>query len=102
MPVLDDPISPAEVAAQIGRLKPDKACGPDGIAPGTLKLLTPAWILLMTTVFNNIFASARYPSSWTKAKLTTIYKKGNRALPGNYRGISVINSLAKVFDMVLC
>ena len=32
----------------------------------------------------------------------TIFKRGNRALPGNYRGINIINSIAKIYDMVLC
>ena len=36
MPVLDDPISPAEVECQIKKMKVDKACGPDGLTPGVL------------------------------------------------------------------
>ena len=31
-----------------------------------------------------------------------IYKKGCRLLPSNYRGISIINSIAKLYDMILC
>ena len=31
----------------------------------------------------------------------TIFKKGNRALISNYRGITLMDSLAKVFDMIL-
>ena len=40
IPVSDDPISPTEVNAQILRIKADKACGPDGIALGVIKLLS--------------------------------------------------------------
>lgn len=32
----------------------------------------------------------------------TIHKKGDRKDARNYRGISVINSISKLFDMVLC
>lgn len=39
IPVLDDPISPAEVIAQISKMKADKACVPDGIALGVFRLL---------------------------------------------------------------
>lgn len=35
IPILDNPISPEEVQQQIKHLKPDKACGPDGVPPGT-------------------------------------------------------------------
>ena len=31
-----------------------------------------------------------------------IYKKGCRLLPSNYRGISIINCFAKLYDMILC
>ena len=102
IPILDDPITPEEVQAQVRRLKPNKACGPDGVSPAVLKLLPPAWILLITTVFNNIFTTHIYPTAWTTATLTLLYKKGSRLLPGNYRGISIMNSLSKLFDMVLC
>ena len=41
-----------------------------------------------------------YPQSWAIAKLFTIFKKGDKRLPENYRGITIINCLAKVYDMV--
>ena len=31
-----------------------------------------------------------------------LFKRGNRQDPNNYRGISIINSIAKIFDMVIC
>ena len=65
-------------------------------------MLTPAWILLITTLFNLILSSASYPVSWSRAKLFMLFKRGNRKDPNNYRGISVISSIAKLFDMVLC
>ena len=43
-----------------------------------------------------------YPQSWAIAKLFTIFKKGDKHLPSNYRGITIINCLAKVYDMILC
>ena len=102
VPILDNPITPEEICNQIDRMKANKSCGPDGIPPGVYKLLTPSWILLITSLFNLIFTSAAYPVSWSKAKLFMLFKRGNRKDPNNYRGISVINSVAKLFDMVLC
>ena len=57
---------------------------------------------MITNLFNAIFTAQIYPDNWSYAKLTTVFKKGDRSLPSNYRGISVMNSLAKLFDMVLC
>ena len=69
---------------------------------GILKLLPAQWILYITTLCNCVFFSASYPNLWSLAKMFTIFKKGDRHDPRNYRGISVINSLAKLYDMILC
>eukprot|EP00918_Siedleckia_nematoides_P036055 GHVU01078411.1.p1 GENE.GHVU01078411.1~~GHVU01078411.1.p1 ORF type:complete len:109 (+),score=4.88 GHVU01078411.1:973-1299(+) len=42
-----------------------------------------------------------YPLQWTLAKMFTIYKKGPKHIPGNYRGISVMVALSKLYDSVL-
>lgn len=102
IPLLDDPITPREVAVQVSRIKSDKACGPDGIPPGVFKLLPADWILCITTLFNSIFNSGLYPNVWSKTKFVTIFKKGDRKNPGNYRGINIMSSIAKLYDMVLC
>ena len=102
MPVLDEPILPAEVDMHIKRLKADMACGPDGVSPGVLTMLPAAWLLSLTSLFNSIFLSGIYPESWVRAKVFTIFKKGSRSDANNYRGISVINSITKLFDSILC
>ena len=102
VPILDSQIDPSEVIEQINVMKSDKSCGLDGIPPGVYKLLTPEWIILITTLFNLIFTSSCYPISWSKAKLFMLFKRGNRKDPNNYRGISIINFIAKLFDMILC
>ena len=102
IPLLDDPINPLEVQQQMIQLKPNKASGPDGVSPGILKLLPIHWIMYLSAIFNNIFISGTYPLAWTRAKLVTIFKKGDNEDVRNYRGISIINSMAKVYDMVLC
>lgn len=102
IPVLDDPISPQEVDCQIRKMKVDKACGPDGLTPGVFSLLPLHWVLTITTLFNAIFMSGVYPVSWVRAVMFMIYKRGSKSDANNYRGISIINSLAKLFDMVLC
>ncbi|XP_045124370.1 uncharacterized protein LOC123512192 [Portunus trituberculatus] len=102
IPILDDPITQQEVYRQIGKLKSNKACGPDGLTPGIFKLLPRSWILCIVTLFNSIFISGMYPQSWMSAKMSMVFKRGSRAMVSNYRGISVINSLSKIYDMILC
>ena len=102
IPILDDPITEHEVLREAKNMNSNKACGLDGVTPGIFKVLPASWLLLLSTFFSNLFMSAWYPVSWTKAKYFTIFKKGNRMLPENYRGISVICSIAKLYDMILC
>ena len=102
IPILDNQITSEEVQTQIRKIKPNKSCGPDGVSPGVLKMLPPQWILTLATLFSTIFTSSSYPGVWSLAKLFTIFKKGDRRNPKNYRGITVINCLAKLYDMILC
>lgn len=95
VPVLDEPIWPDQVREQIKKLQVDKGCVPDGPAPGMLTLLTAEWILTLTSLFNNVFQSVEYPESRRRAKLLSIFKRGYRSDVNNYRGIGVINSVAK-------
>ena len=100
IPILDDPISPNEVYECINNLDSSKAAGIDGVAPGVLKLISAQWIILLTLLFNCVFVGT-YPVQWAIAKVFNIYKKGDRLDPGNYRGISVMEALAKLYDMIL-
>ncbi len=68
--------------------------------PGVLKLLTTEWILLITFLFNSVFVGT-YPMQWTFSKVFNIYKKGDRLDTENYRGISILVALAKLYDLVL-
>ena len=101
IPVLDDPITPLELQQQSKLLKSDKACGPDGVPPGIFKIIPAQWIVFLSSCFNNIFISGIYPQEWARARLVPIFKKGNKEEVKNYRGISIMNSIAKFYDMVL-
>ena len=100
VPILDDPITPGEVEDCLKTLKTNKAAGLDAIAPGLLKVLPDEWIVFLTYLFNCVFFGS-YPDGWTNARFFNIFKKGPRMDPSNYRGISILVSVAKVYDMVL-
>ena len=101
IPILDNPISQAETANAIHKhLKAGKQAGPDGNSPGTFHLLPASWVLFLVSLLNLVFRSS-YPIAWGKAKLSMLFKKGNSLETGNYRGISVIDSIAKLYDYIL-
>ena len=95
IPLLDEPIQIKEVSDVLdGQVKPDKGCGPDGNSPGLYKLLPGQWVAFLCFLFNMVFV-AGYPLAWSSAKLIMLFKKGLHSLCNNYRGISIINAVAK-------
>ena len=101
VPILDKKIEVKEVEdVQTKQVKPDKSCGPDGNSPGVFKLLPSVWISFICLLYNMVFV-AGYPIAWTVAKLIMLFKKGARLDCNNYRGISIINAIAKIYDYVL-
>ena len=101
IPILDEPIRTKEVSEVLEEnVKPDKGCGPDGNSPGVYKLLPGQWVSFLCFLFNVIFV-AGYPLAWSSAKLIMLFKKGLRSACNNYRGISIINAVAKIYDYVL-
>ena len=101
VPVLDKKIEVKEVEdVRVKQVKPDKSCGPDGNSPGVFKLLPSVWILFVCMLYNVVFATG-YPVAWAAAKLIMLFKKGARLDCNNYRGISIMNAVAKIYDYVL-
>ena len=101
IPVLDEKIQLKEVNDVLEKqVKGDRGCGPDGNSPGAYKLLTGQWVEFLCFLFNIIFV-AGYPLAWSAAKLIMLFKKGLRTVCDNYRGISVINAISKIYDYVI-
>jgi hypothetical protein len=74
------------------------ATGDDGIGPAFLKHAvlsdtahTPDHVLapLLGRLFRAILCSSHAPAAWKAARLTPIFKKGDRSDPSNYRLIAV-------------
>ena len=98
---LNTPITEDEVREAIQKLKTGKACGPDGIPPDLYMCQAPIFVEYLVTLFNTVFHSGIYPDEWTKSMIFPLYKKGNANDVNNYRGISLLNVLGKIFSHVL-
>ncbi len=94
-------ITEEEINKAINELKTGKAAGPDGIPAEIIKALSSELMPILIKLFNAILSQGIYPKAWGEGIITSIYKKGQRTDPANYRGITLSNSLAKVFGLVL-
>ena len=51
--------------------------------------------------FNKLFKEGLFPAEWTKAIIVPLHKKGDPNDMDNYRGISLLSVLGKVFTFIL-
>ena len=101
IPELDGCITQTEVAFAIRSLKCNKAPGEDGIPAETYKEINNQLLDLLTSIFNRILISGEYPEVWSEGIICPIYKAGERTDPRNYRGITLLNCIAKIFTSIL-
>ena len=96
-------ITEEEILAVIKELKTEKAPGIDGIPPEFYKSLAEdkEFINLLTNLFNLIVKKKAWPKLWRIGLIHTIHKKGDTKNPANYRGISLLAVLSKIFTKII-
>ena len=102
--ILDKNITVNEVANMVSRIKDNKSPGLEGINPCILKEIRKNlnWIKIITESFNKIKETNRIPKRCKKVEMIPIYKnKGNRKVPSNYRVISLLSTIFKVYTGIL-
>jgi hypothetical protein len=90
-----------DVKDLLSTLDPNKAYGPDDISPRALKEAAPAIVNSITKLFNLSLITGIFPAAWKLANVVPIYKKAEDYFTSNYRPISLLSILAKVFERVV-
>ena len=98
---LDSPITQLEIVNSIKRLKKGKAHSIDLIVNEMLIEFKDILLPSLVDMFNKILSSGYFPSSWSSAVIVPVFKKGDRSEPNNYRDISLISCLCKLFTSIL-
>ena len=100
-PILDDSIDEEEVRSAINSLKNNKSPGNDGLPPSIFKAFNSQLINFTTKLFNSILIQGNFPDSWSVGLLKPIHKKGDKKIPSNYRGITILPVMSKIFTAIL-
>jgi hypothetical protein len=95
---LDFRISASELNKAICNLKNGKSPGLDMIGNELLKTAQTYLNPCLLKLFNAVFTSGIYPQIWSERYITPIFKAENPKLPQNCRGITICNSIGKVFN----
>ena len=99
---INGPITEEEIQQCIKVLKNNKAPGYDNIVNEQIKYTAPMMINIYKKLFNIVFETGIIPESWTIGLIKPIYKnKGDPNLPENYRPISLLSCLGKLFTCIL-
>ena len=72
------------------------------LPPRVFKALDNALAEMLAILFNNVMRSVEYPNCWSTGIICPIHKSGPRDDPNNYRGITLLNVMGKLFTAILC
>ena len=102
MEELDGEPTVEELSKAIDNLSTGKAPGSDGIPPDLLKQCKRSLLLPLHEVLCQCWREGAVPQDMRDAKIVTLYKnKGERSDCNNYRGISLLSIVGKVFARVI-
>ena len=91
-----------EVLALLNSLNPNESCGPDKLPSRLLSLTAILIYEPLTKLFNLSLSQGIYPSKWKEAVVQPIFKnKGSSSDVNNYRPISLLPSLSKIFEKIV-
>ncbi|KAK3554961.1 hypothetical protein QTP86_001863 [Hemibagrus guttatus] len=98
---VDSFITQAEVTEVVQQLLGGKAPGVDEIRPEYLKSLDVVGLSWLTRLCNIAWRSGTVPLDWATGVVVPLFKKGDRRVCSNYRGITLLSLPGKVYSRVL-
>ena len=75
-----------------------KATGADSIPAKVIRTAAPYISNVVANLFNASFQCGRFPSIWKTARVTPLFKGGSQTERDNYRPISVLPCISKVYE----
>ena len=95
------PTTPLEIMVLINSLKLNKAKSHDDIDPYFLKIAAPILAFPLSVFLNHCLTFGTFPNRLKLAKVVPVFKKGLTDQLSNYRPISLLPSLSKLFERII-
>ena len=86
---------------QISKLNIKKATGCDSISPKILKLAQPSISNPINILVNKSIESSIFPENLKAAQVSPLFKKNNSLDKGNYRPVSVLPCISKIYERAI-
>ena len=91
-----------EVAKVIASLKPKSSSGVDEISTFLIRFIKDEIADPLTKTINQSISTGIFPTNMKIAKVIPLFKKHDPSLLSNYRPISLLPALSRVFEKILC
>ena len=109
---LDGIITDKEIFDAIRKMKMGKVPGVDGILPSILRHAADAVgtnkmkqgnsvVAALSLLFNYVFHNEVWPERWGSGIIFPLYKQDSRLEPENYRPITLLSVIGKLFGLVI-
>jgi hypothetical protein len=106
--VIDNPVSigPLVITQQavekyLGALDINKGYGPDNIPPLFLRMCHKSLAYPVSVLFNISLISGLMPEIWKRSYVVPVFKSGDKHNICNYRPISKLSTIAKLFEKII-
>ncbi|GBP61036.1 Probable RNA-directed DNA polymerase from transposon X-element [Eumeta japonica] len=96
-----EPFTISEAIQEIKGLKSNKSRGSDNITNESILSVCALLVPPLTDLFNRIRGSSKTPTQWSESDIILIYKKGDPYDIANYRPISLLPCMYKLFSSLL-
>ena len=90
-----------EVFSLLNKLNMSKATGLDKTAARLIRECADLICIPICDIFNQSICLGIFPDDWKCARFSPLFKQGDRDDLNNYRPISVISVVAKVFERIV-
>ena len=94
-------VTEEEILNIINSLDNKSSSGCDGLSNTMVKRLKNQLYMPLTLIINQMLHTGIYPNAFKIAKVIPIFKKGYPSLLTNYRPISLLPTLSKIFERAI-